>query len=124
MTNGITIKFGKWLKNINEDLVWEINKIWLFNSSEDAIQSAQEKAPYETGTLKKSIGREPSVVSTRTKKVTVWPRKVEYAQRREYENFKNPDRKFYMKRTFNELPRLVKDNYDKAVKIVFKKNWL
>jgi hypothetical protein len=45
-----------------------------------------------------------------------------YAQRREYENFKNPDRKFYMKKTFQALPNTVEKNFDDAVKIVLKRN--
>jgi len=45
-----------------------------------------------------------------------------YAQRREYENFKNPDRKFYMKRTYQSIPKTIEKNFDDAVKIVLKKN--
>ena len=120
----IKIKSSFDFKNLSGDLVWEITKIWLFNSSEDAIEQAREKAPYETGKLKQSISREPQNVTQSTRKVLVWPRKVVYAQRREYENFKNPDRKFYMKKTFQALPNTIEENFNNAVKIVLKKNWL
>lgn len=119
--NSITIKMGKWLKNISSDIVWDITKIGLYNTSEEAVKKSQQKAPYETGTLKKSIWRFPANITTRTRKVNVWPRKVEYAQRREYENFKNPDRKFYMKRTGKEIPRIAKEEFEWATKIVLKR---
>lgn len=120
-SNSITIKLGKGLKNISSDIVWDITKIGLFNTSEDAIKKAQEKAPYDTGTLKKSIWRFPANITTRTRKVNVWPREVVYAERREYENNKNPDRKFYMKRTGKEIPSIAKEEFEGAVKIVLKR---
>ena len=120
----IKIKSSFDFKNLSGDLVWEITKIWLFNSSEDAIEQAREKAPNDKWRLKASISREPMSITKKTKKVVVWPRKIKYARRREYENFKNPDRKFYMKKTFQALPNTIEENFNNAVKIVLKKNWL
>lgn len=120
----IKIKSNFDFSKISGNLVWEITKIWLFNSSEEAIDRAREKAPYQKGILKKSIAREPMNISKSTKKVLVWPRKVAYAVPREFENFKNPDRKYYMKKTFQELPNFVEQEFNKATEIVLKRNWL
>lgn len=100
--------------------VWEINKIGLFNASEKLIKQAQELAPYETGTLKKSIARDPQNITKTTKQVAIGPRDVVYAVRREFENYKNPDRKFYMKKTWEKWDSIVKTEFEKAVAIVIK----
>lgn len=123
MANGIKIKMPKFVKHLDTDIVWEIWKIWLFNTSEKVVEMAQEKAPYDTGTLKKSIWRFPANITTRTRKVNVWPREIEYAKRREYENNKNPDRKFYMKKTKKEVPRIAKEEFENATKIVLKRKF-
>jgi hypothetical protein len=52
--------------------------------------------------LKKSIARDPQNITKTTKQVAIGPRDVVYAVRREFENYKNPDRKFYMKKTWEK----------------------
>lgn len=81
---------------------------------------AQENAPYDTGTLKKSIGVEPGNITRQSTETRIGPRKVVYAVRREFENKKNPDRKFYMKRAYQKAEEIVKEEFEKAVGIVIK----
>jgi len=76
-----------------------VNQIGLVNSSQALVKMAQGNAPYETGKLKQSIGVEPQNISTSTKTVRVGPRRTVYAVRREFENYKNPHKKYYMRRT-------------------------
>ena len=114
------IKVNKNFK-IPEKIYGEINKIWLYNSSEEAIDRAREKAPYLTWRLKAWIWREPAIVTNTTPRVIIWPRKIEYAIKREFSNKKNPQRRFYMKRTYDELPSVVYDEFNNATQIILKK---
>ena len=100
--------------------IGKVTQIGLVNSSQELVKMARENAPYDTGTLKKGIGAEPGNISTNTKKTRVGPRGIVYAVRREFENKKNPSRKFYMKRTSEKAPQIVKEEFEKAVKIVEK----
>jgi hypothetical protein len=124
MTNKIILESSFDFKDLSGELVDEISMIWLFNTSEDAIHQSQENAPYETGKLKQSIWRQPGSVGTKTKKVVVGPRWVVYARRREFENFKNPDRKFYMRRTYKKIKKTASEHYEEAVQIVLKRHKL
>lgn len=98
--------------------IGEVTKIGLINSTSAIKILAQANAPYETGTLKKSIAIEPKTITKSTTQARVGPRDVIYAVRREYENKKNPDRKFYMKRTHDATPKIIKQEFENAVKIV------
>lgn len=111
----ITIKTNVKLDKIS---IWKINQIGLVNSSQKLVKQARENAPYETGTLKKSIWTEPGQITSNTKTVKIGPRKVIYAVRREFENKKNPGKKFYMKKTFDKAEDVVKKEFEKAVNIV------
>lgn len=95
-----------------------VTQIGLVNSTQRLVAIARENAPYETGTLKKSIGAEPGAITKNTKKARVGPRKVVYAVRREFENRKNPHKKYYMKRTADDAQRVVQEEFTQAVKIV------
>ena len=114
-----------------EDLdIWQINQIGLVNSSQGLVKIARENAPYDTWTLKKGIGVEAngsfttnddnlkSIITKSTKEARVWPRKIIYSIRREFENKKNPGKKFYMKRTYEVAESVVKKEFQKAVDIV------
>jgi hypothetical protein len=46
--------------------------------------------------------------------------KVVYAKRREFENKKNPHKKFYMKKTYEVAPEIVQKEFEKAVERVIK----
>lgn len=95
-------------------------------------KQARENAPYVTGTLKKSIGVEGDggytenitnvtpYISKNCTQARVGSRKVVYAIRREFENRKNPDRKFYMKRAYMKADNIVKEEFENAVAIVIK----
>lgn len=107
--------------NLSKLDIGKLNQIGLVNSSQELVRIARNNAPYDTGTLKKSIWAEPWHITTSTKKVIIWPRKVVYAQRREFENKKNPDRKFYMKRTYDEAEKVVQKEFDNALKIIVRK---
>lgn len=96
----------------------KVNKIGLYNSAKRIAAIAQKNAPYETGKLKQSIGMHPQTISEGTGVVRVGSRKVIYSLRREYENRKNPDRKFYMKKTFQVSSPIVKEEFTKATRIV------
>jgi hypothetical protein len=111
----ITVKVNFDLTKL--DIV-RVNQIGLVNGSQALVAIAAKNAPYETGTLSKSIGAQPGAITTGTKSVRVGPRKVKYAVRREFENRKNPSKKFYMKRTADRGEEVVKREFEKAVQIV------
>ena len=101
----ITVKMNFDLKKLDPT---RIIRIGLINTSEKIQAKAQENAPYETGTLKKSIGTRIWAYSA-----TIWPRGVDYARRREFENNKNPSRKFYMKRSWEFGKNIAQKNLTK-----------
>lgn len=84
------------------------------NSSQELQRIAQANAPYDTGKLKQSIGVEPANISTTTKLVRVGPRRTVYAVRREFENYKNPHKKYYMRRTNDQAQRVVQKQFETA----------
>jgi len=106
--------------NLDDLSIWKINQIWLVNSTQLLAKQARENAPLDTGTLKKSIWVEPNNITTDTTEARVWSRKVVYALRREFENKRNPHKKFYMKRAYDTAPDIVKKEFEKAVDIVIK----
>ena len=101
--------------------IQEVTRIWLYNATQEITRQARINAPYETGTLKKSIWVEPGSITRWTTNARVGPRKVIYAVRREYENKKNPHKKFYMKRTADSSQPIVQEAFETAVKIVISK---
>lgn len=103
----------------------KMNQIWLHNSLRELQSIARENAPYVTGTLKKGILIEwkyewnnPNSIRLWQKKARVWPAQIPYAVRREFENNKNPQRKFYMKRTHDVAGPIVEKAFNEAFKIV------
>jgi hypothetical protein len=46
---------------------------------------------------------------------------VVYAVIREFINYKNPHKKFYMRRAFDKAEDIVRDAFEKAVKIIIGK---
>lgn len=90
--------------------------IGLQNSSREIQNLARANAPYETGKLKQGI----AVEKTRDK-ARIGPRSIPYAVRREYENYKNPGRKYYMKRTHAVAGDIVQKAFEDAFTIVSKK---
>jgi hypothetical protein len=111
----ITAKINIDLKKVD---VGKINQIGLVNATQRLVAIARDNAPYETGTLKKSIGAEPGSITQNTKQARVGPRKVVYALRREYENKKNPNKKFYMERTAKVAEKIVQEEFQHAAEIV------
>ena len=93
----------------------KLTTIWLENSTRRIQSIARQNAPYDTGKLKQGIAVEKSKDQAR-----VWPRRIPYAVRREFENYKNPQRKFYMKRTHDVAGPIVQSEFDKAFDIVSK----
>jgi len=69
-----------------------------------------------TGTLKKNI-----MIEEGNGKGRVGPAGIVYAPRREYENKKNPHRKFYMRRAFFSAPAIIEDEFQNAFQIVLNK---
>lgn len=106
--------------NLDKLDMGRVNQIGLSNSTQILAKQARENAPIDTGTLKKSIGVEPATISTNTTEARVGSRKVVYAIRREFENKKNPGKKFYMKRAYTNAEKIVQDAFNDAVKIVIK----
>lgn len=107
--------------DLNKIDIWEVSRIGFYNSGQKLQQTAQANAPYQTWKLKQSIGVDPWKIDKSTKKIRVWPRKVVYAIVREFVNNKNPDRKFYMRRTYDTAEQTVKEEFEKALKIVTSK---
>lgn len=106
--------------NLDKLSIGRINQIGLVNSTQLIAKQARENAPIDTGTLKKSIGIEPGQITTSTKEARVGSRKVVYAIRREFENKRNPGKKYYMKRAYDNAEDIVKEQFQKAVDIVIK----
>ena len=104
--------------NLSKLDIKRVNQIGLVNATQALVKMARENAPYETGTLKKSIGAEPGAITRNTKQARVGPRKVVYAVRREYENKKNPHKKFYMQRTADKAQDIVQREFQHAAEIV------
>jgi len=102
--------------NLNKFDMNNLVEIGLHNSTRRVQSQARENAPYDTGKLKQSIAIEKSAYKAR-----VGPRKLVYAVRREFENNKNPHRKFYMKRAYQDTPKIVQEEFQKAYNIVIKK---
>jgi hypothetical protein len=98
------------LNNFQFDKVVEIG---LTNSLNSIQHEARGNAPYESWNLRRSIATEKGGTSGR-----VWPRSIQYAVKREYENFKNPHTKFYMARAWEKGQEIAKREFDEAVKIV------
>lgn len=98
----------------------KVNQIGLVNSSQQLQKIAQGNAPYDTGKLKQGIGVEPGNITTATRQVRVGPRRIVYAVRREFENYKNPGRKYYMRRTHAVGAEIVEREFSGAVDIVLR----
>lgn len=96
-----------------------VNQVGLVNSSQRIMRIAQANAPYDTGKLKQGIGVEPGNISTATKKVRIGPRSIVYGVRREFENFKNPHKKYYMRRTHAEAGTVVTQEFQGALSIIY-----
>ncbi len=74
-------------------------QIMLMDVANVIQNSAKINAPYLTGTLRKSINTDFDRIQ---KWVAVVWSDVKYARRREYENYKHPDRKYYLWRWYSE----------------------
>ena len=107
--------------NLDKIDIGKVSQIGFYNSGQKLQKQAQANAPYMTGKLKQSIGVDPGVITKSTKSIRIGPRKVVYAVIREFVNKKNPDRKFYMRRTHDVAGDVVKTEFEKAVQIVISK---
>lgn len=109
------------------DVDW-INQAWLIGSSTRIRTQAQDNAPYVSWKLRQSIGVDnggninfwrgevsSGFIKRWDKEVRVWPRWLVYAEVREFVNFKNPWRKFYMRRAFETAEKVVKEEFERAV---------
>lgn len=99
--------------DLSELNIQRLTTIWLENSTRQIQSIARENAPYDTGKLKQGIA-----IEKKRDKARVWPRQIPYAVRREFENNKNPKRKFYMKRTYDVAGPIVEKAFNEAFKIV------
>ena len=78
--------------NTEDALQLMLAKVWL------TVQNTSKKlAPYMRGKLRQSIGTDFNNITKG--KVVVWS-KVAYARKREYENKKNPQTKYYLLRGY------------------------
>ena len=98
--------------------IWKVSQVWFYNSGQKIQRQAQANAPYQTGKLKQSIWVDPWIITKDTKSIRIWLRKVIYATIREFYNKKNPDRRFYMKRAFEKAEDIIKEEFNKALKII------
>lgn len=96
------------------ELIKEIQHDILYNFSSDTIDLAQKNAPYQRWSLRRWIVQNPKLISLWMDTVTVWPEWIPYAVRREFQNKKNPHKKFYMKRTYDTMSKKTV-NADKIV---------
>lgn len=118
--------------NLDDLSVSRIHQIGLVNSTQIIAKQARENAPIDTGKLKQSIWVEGdkgytnqlwntiNYISINATEARVWSRKVVYALKREFENKRNPHKKFYMKRAYDNAEWIVKEQFEKAVETVIK----
>lgn len=107
----INIKVTWW--DIKVDISWAITKS-LHQSTQLVRGKAIQNAPVLSWTLRRSI---TSMVWGTTGRV--WTN-VKYAKRREYENKKNPHRRFYMKRALDSSIIKIQSFFDKNITSLFK----
>lgn len=93
---------------------------WLVNSWQRIQEEAQANAPYLTWKLKQSIWVEPNSITWKTRQINIWPRKVVYAEIREYVNKLHPDRRFYMRKAFDKWESIVKEEFDKSTQKIIR----
>jgi len=103
----INVTMNWWTIDVN--IQWAVRKS-LHQSTQLVRWKAIQNAPIQTWTLRRSI-------TTQIKKDswTVWTN-VKYARRREYENRKNPHRKFYMKRALESSINKIQSYFYKNIK--------
>jgi hypothetical protein len=106
----ITQNFDLWKLDIEH-----LMTIGIHNSARELQRIARQNAPYDTWKLKQGIATEEKKNEAR-----IWPRKINYAVKREYENKKNPDRKFYMRKTAATAWPVVEKAFETAYNIVIK----
>lgn len=93
-------------KNVNSAIQVALSKIWLMVSN-----TSKELAPYQTGNLRRSISVD--FMNVQRWFVVVWSPEP-YARRREFENYKNPDRKYYIMRWYTTNETKIKDIINQA----------
>jgi hypothetical protein len=96
-------KFFNVKSNSNVAIELALTQIWLMVQNQAKIN-----APYDKWTLRRSIITDFKQIKSWL--VVVWSQ-VAYARRREFENYKNPHTKYYLKRWYE-------DNRDRILKIV------
>jgi len=101
---------------------WDIEKLleWTTFLLEDAKNIAKTNAPVLSWNLRRSIIKETFQPTLNEWIIwRIWS-KLKYAKRREFENYKNPHRKFYMKKAKdyiqNNIWNVLKNNLDKIIK--------
>ena len=99
-------------KNVSNAVQLMLMDIWNLVSN-----TAKKNAPYLSWTLRKSINSDFDYIDKWY--IVVWS-DVKYARRREFENKKNPQTTYYLKRwyTDNEVKiwKIVKEALDKSLK--------
>lgn len=115
---------------IKFSLYWDIDKALKLNQEvptavqlilwdiADIVQnSAKLNAPYQTWNLRSSITTQRERIKQWI--VVVWS-PVAYARRREFENRKNPDRRFYLQRWYTEnvaeIDRIIRNDLSQELK--------
>lgn len=121
------IETKMWIKF---SLYWDIDKALKLNKEvpsavqlilwdiADIVQnSAKINAPYDSWNLQWSITTQRERIKQWI--VVVWS-PVAYARRREFENYKNPHRKFYLQRWYTEniaeIDRIIKNDLSQELK--------
>jgi len=118
------------MKRFNVDLKGDVKKFEnLAINAKDSIElamldiglmvqnQAKLNAPFAKGTLRRSISTDFSKIKKGI--VIVWS-PVAYARRREYENYKNPDKKHYLERAYKENKAKIENIIEKALNIKLK----
>ena len=99
-------------KNVSSAIQLMLTDVWLLVSN-----SAKKNAPYLSWTLRRSISTDFNNIKRWF--AVVWS-DVKYAKRREYENKKNPDRRYYLLRWYienqNKVSAIVIDALTKKLK--------
>ena len=97
--------------NVEDAIELALIKIWL-----KVQNQAKLNAPYQTGTLRRSISTDFSKIK---RGMVVVGSPVAYARRREFQNFKNPHRRFYLKRAYEmqqaEIGRIITEALDREL---------
>ena len=108
--------------SMNTKGLWKLKskqafRMGLINTTLSIQSKIREKMPYKTWKLIQSVKSNPAVnnIWSTTKQIRIWP-SVPYWKAREFKNYKNPHKRFYIRRTLKEWQEIADKEITNALK--------